>query len=313
MNFQQLRYVRETVRQGLNLTEAAAKLFTSQPGVSKQIRELEDELGVAIFVRRGKRIVSLTAPGEQVLKLAERVLDEADNLKRVASEFRDREAGTFSIATTHTQARYALPRAVSEFRKRYPKVHLSLHQGNPQQIASMVIDGTADVGVATEALAGYPGLLALPAYSWSHCVLVPPAHPLLRAPALTLEALARFPIVTYEAAFTGRTHIDEAFIAKGLTPDIVLAAADSDVIKAYVELGLGVGIVASMAYDADRDRALRRIDAAHLFPTNTSRVAVKRGIFLRGFAYEFLELFSPRLSRRSVERALKGGQEMYEL
>ena len=313
MNFQQLRYVRETVRQGLNLTAAAAKLFTSQPGVSKQIRELEDELGVEIFVRRGKRIVSLTPPGEQVLKIAERVLDEADNLKRVATEFRDREAGTFSIATTHTQARYALPRVVSEFRKKYPKVHLSLQQGNPQQVAQMVIDGVADIGVATEALAGYPVLLALPAYSWSHCVLVPPGHALLRVPSLTLEVLARHPIVTYDAAFTGRTHIDEAFIAKGLKPDIVLAAVDSDVIKAYVELGLGVGIVASMAFDEQRDRELRRIDAAHLFPTNTSRIAVKRGVFLRGYIYEFLELFAPQLSRKSVERALKGGQEMYEL
>lgn len=313
MNFQQLRYVRETVRQGLNLTEAAAKLFTSQPGVSKQIRELEDELGVEIFVRRGKRIVSLTPPGEQVLKIAERVLDEADNLKRVATEFRDREAGTFSIATTHTQARYALPRVVSEFRKKYPKVHLSLQQGNPQQVAQMVIDGVADIGVATEALSGYPELLALPAYSWSHCVLVPPGHALLRAQRLTLDVLAKHPIVTYDAAFTGRTHIDEAFVAKGLKPDIVLAAVDSDVIKAYVELGLGVGIVASMAFDEQRDRELRRIDAAHLFPTNTSRIAVKRGVFLRGYVYEFLELFAPQLSRKLVERALKGGQDMYEL
>ncbi|MFH1045107.1 MAG: CysB family HTH-type transcriptional regulator [Pseudomonadota bacterium] len=313
MNFQQLRYVRETVRRGLNLTEAANALHTSQPGVSKQIRELENELGFDIFVRHGKRITALTEPGKAVLGIIERVLQEAENLKRAARDFSDRDTGGLTIATTHTQARYALPRVVAEFKRRYPKVHLTVQQGNPLELAEMVQAGAADIAIATEALDHFPGLLAMPGYTWNHCVVVPPKHTLLRTGTLTLEALAKYPIVTYDAAFTGRTHIDAAFAARGLAVDVVLSAIDADVIKTYVELGLGVGIIAAMAFDAKRDLKLRAIECAHLFHSNTTRVAVKRGSLLRGYAYEFIELFAPALNRKLIERALAGEGELYEL
>ncbi len=313
MNFQQLRYVRETVRRNLNLTEAAAALHTSQPGVSKQIRELENELGFDIFVRRGKRMSALTEPGRVVLDIIERLLQEAENLKRAAQDFSDQDAGGLTIATTHTQARYALPRVVGEFKRRYPRVHLTLQQGNPPQLAEMVQAGAADIAIATEALDHFPGLLALPAYTWSHCAVVPPRHPLLKAAAFTLEALAKYPIVTYDAAFAGRTHIDAAFAARGLAADVVLSAIDADVIKTYVELGLGVGIIAAMAFDAKRDLKLRAIDCSHLFHSNVTRVAIKRGNLLRGYAYEFIELFAPALNRKLIERALAGKGELYEL
>jgi len=313
MNFQQLRSVRETVRQGLNLTEAANKLFTSQPGVSKQIRELENELGIEIFVRRGKRIEALTEPGKAVLETIERLLQEAENLKQVGREFRDQAAGTLILATTHTQARYALPTVVRQFRHRYPKVHLMLKQGNPSQLAEMVLAGEADIAIATEALDHYPKLLALPGYSWNHCVVVPAKHPLARASQVTLEDLAKYPLITYDPAFTGRTHIDAAFAARGIAPDVVLSAIDADVIKTYVELGMGVGIVAAMAFDAKRDRHLRCLDASRLFKSNTTRVAIRRGAYLRGYAYAFLELFSPQLSRKLIDTALAGKSEIYEL
>jgi LysR family cys regulon transcriptional activator len=313
MNFQQLRYVRETVRRGLNLTEAANALHTSQPGVSKQIRELEKELGLDIFVRRGKRITSLTEPGTAVLAIIERVLQEAENLKRAARDFSDRDAGALTIATTHTQARYALPRVVGEFKRRYPRVHLTLQQGNPLQLAEMVQAGAADIAIATEALDDFPGLLALPGYTWNHCVVVPPRHALLKTGRLTLEALAQYPIVTYDTAFAGRTHIDAAFAARGLAVDVVLSAIDADVIKTYVELGLGVGIIAAMAFDAQRDLKLRAIESSHLFRSNTTRVAIKRGSLLRTYAYEFIELFAPALNRKLIERTLAGEGELYEL
>jgi LysR family cys regulon transcriptional activator len=313
MNFQQLRYVRETVRRGLNLTEAANALHTSQPGVSKQIRELEKELGLDIFVRRGKRITALTEPGKAVLATIERVLQEAENLKRAAHEFSDRDAGALTIATTHTQARYALPRVVGEFKRRYPRVHLTLQQGNPLQLAEMVQAGAADIAIATEALDDFPGLLALPGYTWNHCVVVPPRHALLKTGRLTLEALAQYPLVTYDTAFAGRTHIDAAFAAHALAVDVVLSAIDADVIKTYVELGLGVGIIAAMAFDAQRDLKLRAIESSHLFRSNTTRVAIKRGSLLRSYAYEFIELFAPALNRKLIERALAGEGELYEL
>jgi LysR family cys regulon transcriptional activator len=313
MNFQQLRYVRETVRRNLNLTEAANALFTSQPGVSKQIKELEDELGVEIFLRRGRRFVGLTEPGKAVVKVIERILDEAENLKRVGREYADNEAGSLVVATTHTQARYALPAVVSEFRKRYPRVHLSIQQGSPRAIAEMLLRGEADVGIATESLAEVPELLALPAYEWSHVVIVPPQHPLAALQRLSLDDIARYPIITYSAEFTGRTHIDAAFAARGLTIDVVLTAIDSDVIKTYVEVGLGVGIIAGIAFDADRDRNLRALDASHLFPLNMTRVAVRRGTFLRGYAYDLITLFAPRLSRAAIERAAAASAETFEI
>jgi LysR family transcriptional regulator, cys regulon transcriptional activator len=313
MNFQQLRYVRETVRRGLNLTEAANALHTSQPGVSKQIRELENELGFGIFVRHGKRITALTEPGKAVLAIIERVLQEAENLKRAAHDFSDRDSGALTIATTHTQARYALPRVVGEFKRRYPRVHLTLQQGNPLQLAEMVQAGAADIAIATEALDDFPGLLALPGYTWSHCVVVPPRHALLKSGTLSLEALGQYPLVTYDTAFAGRTHIDAAFAARGLAMDVVLSAIDADVIKTYVELGLGVGIIAAIAFDAKRDVKLRAIECSHLFRSNTTRVAIKRGGLLRSYAYEFIELFAPALNRKLIERALAGEGELYEL
>jgi len=313
MNFQQLRYVRETVRQGLNLTEAANKLFTSQPGVSKQIRELENELGVEIFVRRGKRLVALTEPGRMVVRIIEDLLQLADNLRGAAREFQDQASGMLAVATTHTQARYSLPTVVRQFKRRYPKVHLTLKQGNPPQLAEMVLAGEADVAIATEALDHYPKLLALPGFQWNHCVVVPAKHPLAKSPRVTLEEIARYPLITYDPAFAGRTHIDEAFAARGLRPDIVLSAIDADVIKTYVELDMGVGIVAAMAFDPKRDRGLRALDASHLFKSNTTRIAIRRGAYLRGYAYAFIELFSPQLSREVVDAALAGKGEMYEL
>jgi DNA-binding transcriptional LysR family regulator len=313
MNFQQLRYVRETVRQGLNLTEAARKLFTSQPGVSKQIRELENELGVEIFVRRGKRLAALTEPGRMVVKIIDELLQQADNLKGAAREFQDQASGTLAVATTHTQARYSLPTVVRQFKRRYPKVHLTLKQGNPPQLADMVLAGEADVAIATEALDHYPKLLALPGYQWNHSVVVPAKHPLAKAERVTLEEIARYPLITYDPAFAGRTHIDEAFAARGLAPDIVLSAIDADVIKTYVELGMGIGIVAAMAFDPKRDRGLRALDASHLFKSNMTRIAIPRGAYLRRYAYAFIELFSPQLSREVIDAALAGKGEMYEL
>jgi LysR family cys regulon transcriptional activator len=313
MNLQQLRYVREAVRRGLNLTEAARALHTSQPGVSKQIKELEDELGVQIFDRRGKRFTGLTEPGRRIAEIAARVLADVENLRRVGKEFADEEAGSFTIATTHTQARYALPEVVTAFRRRYPKVHLQLLQGNPTAIGRMVIAGEADVAIATESLDEFPELLALPSYQWQHCVVALPGHPLLDAGRLRLEELAQHPLVTYSPEFAGRTHIDQAFAAKALKPDIVLAAVDSDVIKSYVELGLGVGVIAAMAFDAARDRSLRAIDAGHLFGTNTTRIAVRRGAYLRAYVYDFIERFAPHLTRTAVDRAMAGSGESYEL
>jgi len=313
MNLQQLRYVRETVRQKLNLTAAANKLFTSQPGVSRQIKEFEDELGVEIFVRRGKRLIALSEPGRLVVEIIERILDETENLRKVGREFHDRESGSLVIATTHTQARYSLPLVVTGFKRRYPKVHLTLQQGSPPQLAQMVLDGDADIAIATESLDHIPQLLALPGYSWTHCVVVPARHPLARATRVTLEDLARYPIITYDPAFTGRTHIDTAFAARDLKPDIVLSAIDADVIKTYVDLGMGVGIVASMAFDTRRDKRLRSIEAGHLFGTSTTRVAVRRGAVMRGYAYAFIEMFAPHLSRAVIEKALAGEGELYEL
>lgn len=313
MNFQQLRYVRETVRHNLNLTEAANALFTSQPGVSKQIKELEEELGIQIFERRGKRFVALTEPGRAVLEIVERVLNDAENMKRIGSDFSDRDSGNLTVATTHTQARYALPKIVGAFRKRYPQVHLSLMQGNPQQVAQMVLRHEAHVAIASESLTQFPELLAMPSYQWHHVVVVPEGHPLLSLEHLDLEQLAQYPIITYSSEFTGRSQINEAFAAKDLAFDVVLTAIDSDVIKTYVELGLGVGIIAGMAFDAERDAPLRALDAAHLFRVSTTRVAIHRSTYLRAFTYDFIELFAPHLNRKVIEQALSGAGHNYEL
>ena len=314
MKLQQLRYLCEVARRDLSVSAAAQALFTSQPGVSKQIKGLEEELGIEIFVRNGKRLVSVTEPGRAVIAIAERMLADAANLKRAGEDFAGEKIGTLTIATTHTQARYALPKAVAAFKRRYPKVQLFIHQGNPTQICEQVAQGEADLCVATEHIAEHPGLVALPCYQWNRCIVVPARHPLLKVEPLTLEAVAKYPIVTYDFAYANRSVVNRAFEQRGLTPQVVLTAFDADVIKTYVELGLGVGIMASMAFDAKRDRQLRAIDAAHLFASSTTRLGIKRGAYLRRYAYDFIELFAPRLSREMVESTVmdKAGTN-YEL
>ena len=297
----------EAVRQGYNLTKVAAALHTSQPGVSRQIRELEDELGIEIFVRAGKRLTGLTAPGETVLPIVERLLQECDNLLRAGADFAQSGVGALTIAATHSQARYALPAAVRDFRAQHPLVQLHLHQGTPQQVAAMLRDGHADIGIATEALAQYTDLLALPCYRWTHTIVVPPGHPLdedrRAGRTVSLQRLSEFALITYEAGYTGRSHIDDAFGKAALKPDIVLVAMDADVIKTYVELGMGVGIVAAIAFDDERDSHLRAIDARHLFATNMTRLAIRRGSYLRDYVYEFITTFAPTLTRPLVQQA----------
>jgi LysR family cys regulon transcriptional activator len=304
MKLQQLRYICEVVRHNLNLSNAAEALFTSQPGISKQIRSLEEELGVDIFVRHGKRVVAVTEPGKAILEIAQRMLKDVENLRQVGEEFTEEDKGHLTIATTHTQARYALPHVIQRFTKRYPGVRLSLRQGSPTQISELVTSGEADIAIATEAIELYEDLVMLPCYQWNRCVLVPPGHPLLKAKKLTLEAMARFPIITYDFAFTGRSRINQAFAAKGLTTNVVLTAIDADVIKTYVELGLGIGIVAMMAYDPKRDTHLRAIDASHLFEPSTTRIGIRKNSYLRGYTYEFIEMFAPHLTRKVVDDAM---------
>jgi len=305
MKLQQLRYLVEVAKQGLNVSEAAEKLHTSQPGISKQIRLLEDELGIQVFIRNGKRVVSVSDPGKEVLKISERILREAQNLKRVGDEFSREAEGSLTIATTHTQARYALPVPITAFMQRYPSVRLSIKQGSPTQICEMVISGEADLAIATEGIALYKELTMLPCYEWNRGVVVPIGHPLLELDhPITLNEIARYPIITYDFAFTGRSKINKAFANQGLSPTVVLTAIDTDVIKTYVGLGLGVGIIANMAFEPERDANLRIIDASHLFEPSTTKIGIRRDAYLRGFAYTFIELFAPHLHRREVETSL---------
>jgi LysR family cys regulon transcriptional activator len=313
VNLQQLKYLCAVVDHGLNVSDAAAALFTSQPGISKQIRQLEDELGLLIFVRQGKRLAAMTPAGEVVAATARRALREITNMKRVADEFRSEDSGTLAIATTHTQARYVLPKVLSAFAAKFPKVRVVLHQGNPVQVAEQTVAGDADVGIATESLADSPDLVTLPCYRWNRAVLVRKGHALTRARPLTLEALAQHPIVTYDFAFTGRSAINAAFAAKGLSPNVVLTALDSDVIKTYVELGMGAGIVARMAYDPEKDQAFDMLDASHLFAASTTRLALRRGVFLRGYVFQFITLFAPQYSRAAIDAALAGKPAEVEL
>jgi len=308
MNFQQLRIVRETVRRNFNLTEVANALFTSQSGVSKHIKDLEDELGVELFIRRGKRLLGLTDPGKELIEVVERILIDTSNIKRLGQQFSNREQGQLVIATTHTQARYVLPHSVASFRTSFPKVRLTLHQGSPTEIAAMLSDGDADIGICTETLGDVPALITFPFYRWHHGVAVRRGHALESVQQLTLEALAEWPIITYHEGFTGRGNIDRTFAGAGLAPDIVMSAMDTDVLKAYVELGLGVGIIAAMAFDPKRDAPLRLIDAAHLFEANTSLIAVRRGSYLRNYAYRFIELCSPALPEHTVRAAVMADQ-----
>src|SRR5690554_3486956 len=309
MNLQQFRFVRETIRRNFNLTEAARALYTSQPGVSKAIIEFEEELGVKVFERHGKRIRGLTKPGAGIAQVIDRIMREIDNLKKVSDEFARRDEGGLVIACTHAQARYILPKVIPAFRDRFPKVRVSLAEGNPPHLARMVLHEQADVAIATETLALTPGLAALPVYSWEHTIVVRPDHPLaeLRSSAardLSLKQLAEYPIVTYDRAFSGRRSIDEVFAAADITPDIVLEAIDADVIKTYVDVGLGIGIIAGMAFDPRRDKGLVGLPAGHLFGTHHTRVAVKEGTFMRDYLYVLLEMLNPELDRDVIEAAL---------
>jgi LysR family transcriptional regulator, cys regulon transcriptional activator len=304
MKLQQLRYLCEVANQDLNLSRAAKKLHTSQPGISKQIQLLEDELGVEIFIRNGKRMASITPPGQTIVEIAEKILREENNLRCVGQEFTNKDVGSLTVATTHTQARYALPPTIRQFTTHYPKVKLKIRQGNPIQISKLVTSGEADVAIATEAIEFFHELVMLPCYQWNRCIITPPEHPLLSLREVSLEAIVKYPIITYDFAFTGRSKINQAFEARGLVPNVVLTALDADVIKTYVELGLGIGIVAQMAFDPNRDKHLRSIDAGHLFESSTTRIGIRKNSYLRSYIFDFIQMFSPQLNRVTVKKAM---------
>ena len=313
MNIQQFRYANEVARRGLKVSEAAEALHTSQPGVSKQLREFERELGVAIFIRRGRRLTEVTDAGREILAGIERILAEIANLRTVGQEHASASKGSLAVAVTHTQARYALPPVVTEFKQRFPEVKLKLLQGNPHQLARHVLDGEADLAIATEALTEYPELVTLPGYQWHHCVVVPEGHALARAKRLTLEAIAAHPIVTYDATFAGRTAVDKAFAARGLHPEVALTALDSDVIKSYVALGLGVGIISARAFRAGKDEGLVALSCDHLFPAQTTRIAYRRGAYLRSYTVEFIRLFAPHLRGEDLKAIASASGQDFEI
>ncbi|MHA3091978.1 CysB family HTH-type transcriptional regulator [Acinetobacter brisouii] len=301
MNFQQLRIIRETVRQDFNLTEASAALYTSQSGVSKHIKDLEDELGVQLFIRKGKRLLGLTEPGQALLGIVERMLIDAENIKRLADDFNKVDEGTLTIATTHTQARYVLPPIVNLFKQAFPKVHLILQQASPSEIANMLLQGEADIGIATESLTAEDNLASVPYYNWQHSLIVPFDHPLTQLKEITLQDVAQYPVITYHGGFTGRSKIDQAFDAAQVDVDIVMSALDADVIKTYVELGMGVGIINDVAYDSERDYRLKQIKT-DVFGLNTTWIAVRKGHLLRGYGYEFISLCSPDADIQSLKK-----------
>jgi LysR family cys regulon transcriptional activator len=305
MKLQQLRYIWEVAHHDLNVSATAQSLYTSQPGISKQIRLLEDELGVEIFARSGKHLTHVTPAGEAILKAAEEVLFKVKSIRQMAEQYADEKKGSLSIATTHTQARYALPATIKAFIERYPDVSLHMHQGTPMQISEMAADGTVDFAIATEAMELFANLIMMPCYRWNRCILVPRGHVLTRLSQLTLEDVAEQPIVTYVFGFTGRSRLDDAFAAKGLSPRVVFTATDADVIKTYVRLGLGIGIIAAMAYDETIDSDLVALDASHLFASSVTQIGCRRDTFLRGYMYEFIEDFAPHLSRDLVTAAFK--------
>ena len=307
MKLQQLRYIWEVAHHDLNVSATAQSLYTSQPGISKQIRLLEDELGVEVFSRSGKHLTRITPAGEAILKTAGEILRKVESIKQVAQEFSNEKKGSLSLATTHTQARYALPSIIETFIDRYPDVSLHMHQGTPMQISEMAADGTVDFAIATEALELFSDLVMMPCYRWNRCIVVPKNHPLCQLSELTLESVAKHPIVTYVFGFTGRSKLDEAFIDRGLAPKVVFTAADADVIKTYVRLGLGIGIIAKMAYNEDLDDDLVAIDASHLFQSSITKIGFRRGTFLRGYMYEFIELFAPHLNKDIVTEAYNRG------
>ncbi len=304
MNLQQLKIVIETAKQNFNLTEVANTLFTSQSGISKHIKDLEDELGIELFVRKGKRFLGLTEPGKELIQIAERMLLDAKNIKKLADQFSQSDHGQLTIATTHTQARYALPEVIRQFKNAFPKVHLAIHQGSPNEIVDMLKKGEADIGIATESISQIPELVTFPFYNWHHAIIVPKGHTLENKKDVTLEEIADYPLVTYHEGFTGRKSIDEAFLKKNLSPDIVISALDADVIKTYVELDLGIGIIASMAYQKERDTKLSLVDSKNLFSNNTTHIAIRQGHYLRGYAYKFLELCSKDLNEAKIKSAI---------
>lgn len=306
MKLQQLRYIWEVSRHDLNVSVTAQSLYTSQPGISKQIRLLEDELGVEVFSRSGKHLTRVTPAGEAILKIAGEILSKVESIKQVALEFSDEEKGSLSLATTHTQARYALPPIIEKFIDSYPEVSLHMHQGTPIQISEMAADGTVDFAIATEALELFSDLIMMPCYKWNRSIVVPEGHPLTQVSELTLEDVARYPIVTYVFGFTGRSKLDDAFLSRGLSPKVVFTAADADVIKTYVRLGLGVGIVAKMACDEVAD-GLVTLDASHLFEPSVTKIGFRKGTFIRGYMYEFIETFAPHLTREVIEEAVSRG------
>ncbi len=310
MKLQQLRYIWEVAHHDLNVSATAQSLYTSQPGISKQIRLLEDELGVEIFSRSGKHLTRVTPAGEAILRTAGEILRKVESIKQVAQEFSNERKGSLSIATTHTQARYALPAIIADFIKKYPEVSLHMHQGTPMQISEMAADGSVDFAIATEAMELFSDLIMLPCYRWNRCILVPKNHPLTQLSQLTLEDVARQPIVTYVFGFTGRSKLDEAFLERGLVPKVVFTAADADVIKTYVRLGLGIGIVAKMAYKPAEDSDLVALDASHLFKSSVTKIAFRRGSFLRGFMYEFIEEFAPHLTKEVINQAFNCHSKM---
>ena len=303
MKLQQLRYIWEVAQHDLNVSATAQSLFTSQPGISKQIRLLEDELGVQIFARSGKHLTHITKAGEVIVKAAGDILQRAEGIRQMAQEFSDASRGTLTLATTHTQARYALPSVIAAFIEKYPEVTLHMQQGTPMQIAEMAAAGSVDFAIATEAMELFSELVMLPCYRWNRCILVPKAHPLCQVSSLTLADVAAHPIVTYVFGFTGRSKLDDAFAQAGLQPHVVFTAADADVIKTYVRLGLGIGIVAHMAHDPVREPDLVALDASHLFEPSLTRIGLRKGGFLRGFMYDFIQLFAPHLMRERVDRA----------
>jgi len=304
MKLQQLRYIWEVAHHDLNVSATAQVLYTSQPGISKQIRLLEDELGVEIFARSGKHLTRITPAGEAILKVAGEILKKVENIKQVSQEFSDNSKGSLSIATTHTQARYALPEVIDEFIHEFPNVSLHMHQGTPMQISEMAANGTVDFAIATEAMEHFSDLVMFPCYRWNRSVVVPKTHPLAHRSSITIEELASFPLVTYVFGFTGRSKLDDAFTEKGLTPQVVFTAADTDVIKTYVRLGLGVGIVASMSIEPGLDDDLVAIDASHLFEASVTKVGIRKGTFMRAYMYRFIEKFAPHLNRELVEHAM---------
>jgi LysR family cys regulon transcriptional activator len=305
MKLQQLRYICEVARRGLSISATAEGLYTSQPGVSKQIRQLEEELGVQVFTRSGKQLTQITPAGVAILEIARDVLSKVETIKRIAQEHSDDKRGHLSIATTHTQARYVLPSVIKQFIQRYPNVALHMHQGTPTQIAELAAEGVVDFAIATEGMELFEDLVMMPCYRWNRCIIVPNDHPLCALPTLTLEALAQYPLVTYVFGFTGRSHLDQAFSSKGLQPQVVFTASDADVIKTYVRLGLGVGIVAHMAYDLILDSDLRALDASHLFEDSTTKIGCRRGTFLRSYMYDFVQIFAHQLTREKVEQAMQ--------